>query len=87
VYYPIAACGEAEVSSRWEELEGYVIEDESSDWTGIITGIDASTVNVLFRVDHLGRELLIPASDSLIVLIDENRKRVIMKIPEGLWDL
>ena len=47
-----------------------------------------STTNVLFVVEREnGEELLIPATDDLVVSVDEKAKKIEMNIPEGLLDL
>ena len=54
---------------------------------GKITSVDDTTENVLFEVDHNGRELLIPAVDELVSEVDEENRKLYMNIPEGLLDL
>ena len=58
------------------------------DIWGIYADVDMSTANVLFVVEREnGEELLIPATDDLVVSVDEKAKKIEMNIPEGLLDL
>lgn len=72
-----------------DHLSGYEIIDEiSGDKIGIIMSVDSSTQNLLFIVeDENGKELLIPAVDDLISEIDDENKKIIMSLPEGLADI
>lgn len=54
---------------------------------GKIVGIDDSTENYLFIVDCNGEELLIPITMDFIEGIDVEKKKIIMSLPKGLFDL
>ena len=54
---------------------------------GKIVAVDDSAENVLFEIDHDGRELLVPAVDEFVNEIDEENRRLYMSIPEGLLTL
>ena len=55
---------------------------------GHIVDVDMSTANVLFVVEREGGgELLVPAIDDWVVSVDEEAKKLMMHVPEGLLDL
>ena len=51
---------------------------------GTIASVDDSTLNTLFCLDD---GTLIPAAEELIVSIDQKKKEITLRIPEGLLDL
>lgn len=63
---------------------GYQIIDQQLGPIGEITGIDDQTVNVLFLVDHEGEEIMIPAADDLVLIIDDDARTILMNLPAGL---
>ena len=71
----------------WKRLIGYVVEDKTQGELGLISQVDETTVNTLFKVDDHGKELLIPAADELIESIDHDRRRIVMDLPEGLLEV
>lgn len=54
---------------------------------GKIIWVNDDTANVLFVLEREGKELLIPAIDEFVTGIDEEKKILNMRIPEGLLDL
>mgnify|MGYP006377178319 FL=1 len=67
---------------------GFSIFSEEEKYIGEVVDIDDTTENVLFLLhDKNGNELIIPASDDFVVNIDEQRKIIIMSLPEGLLSL
>lgn len=71
----------------WEDWLGYRVFDEREGELGTIMAVDTSTVNVLFRIDHKGRELIFPAAEELVHSVNEDEKIIWVKMPEGLLDL
>lgn len=82
-YYDTAA--EEEAPSDY--FIGFTVVDSERGELGEIVGVDDTTENVLFEIDHDGRELLVPAVDEFVCEIDEENRRLYMNIPEGLLDL
>lgn len=82
-YYDTAA--EEEAPSDY--FIGFTVVDSERGELGEIVGVDDTTENVLFEIDHAGRELLVPAVDEFVCEIDEENRRLYMNIPEGLLDL
>ena len=71
----------------WKRLTGYVLEDEKLGELGVITDVDQTTINTLFKVDYQGKELLTPVADELVVSIDKMQKKIIVSLPDGIIDL
>ncbi|MCB0636993.1 MAG: 16S rRNA processing protein RimM [Lewinella sp.] len=67
--------------------EGFLIEDEDDGPIGTIIELIEMPQQVLAAVDYQGREILIPLHEDLIVELDEEQKRIILQLPEGLLDL
>ncbi|MDR3261028.1 MAG: ribosome maturation factor RimM [Tannerella sp.] len=88
VYYPLAACKKRpEGKMTWNHFAGYILEDAVQGEIGTVTDVDATTLNVLFRVNYQGRELLAPVAEELICFIDREEKRIVVSLPEGLLEI
>ena len=72
--------------SEWDKFVGYTIFDENLSNIGTIREVDSSTINVLFIVIKDKEEVLIPATEDFILNIDNEKKQLHMKLPEGLLD-
>ena len=62
---------------------GYLLKDASGAEIGKITAIDDTTANILFEVG----EHLIPAAAIEVINNDEDRRIMIVSLPEGLLDI
>ncbi|WP_142784169.1 ribosome maturation factor RimM [Changchengzhania lutea] len=71
----------------FHEVIGLTMMDVNYGTVGIIKGINDSTAQSLFEVEHDGKEILIPMNDEFIVKIDRENKTVIVETPEGLIEL
>jgi len=86
VYFP------RELAERDEEAElsyaalvGYtLIDNNSGKPVGTIAYVDEQTINIMFELED-GR--LIPASEELIVDVDQKNRTITLDIPEGILDL
>ena len=65
---------------------GFSIEDEDGNVVGDITDIDDTTENALFVVDADGNQIFVPISENFILEIDDEKKVIIMELPQGLID-
>ena len=84
VYFP-RALAEEDNAPTLALLVGFdLVEANEGRVVGHIAAIDDSTANLLFELED-GR--LIPASDELIDDIDQQRRVITMRLPEGLLDL
>ena len=91
VYYPIDRLPENDSEGAddpaWECFVGYQLTDEAGREVGTVAAVDASTANVLFRVDREGHELLIPVASEVMHGVDHAARRIAVAMPEGLLDL
>lgn len=90
-YYPIDRLPENDSEGAddpaWECFVGYQLTDEAGREVGTVAAVDASTANVLFRVDREGHELLIPVASEVMHGVDHAARRIAVAMPEGLLDL
>ena len=88
VYFPKSSYDtEVEEEAPSDYFIGFTVVDSERGELGKIEAVDDSTENVLFEIDHEGRELLVPAVDEFVSEIDEENRRLYMTIPEGLLTL
>ncbi len=66
---------------------GFELHDSDGQRVGEITDVDEQTENAIFIVDREGAELMVPATDELIVEFDLDKKVMVMDLPQGLLDL
>jgi len=71
----------------WRFFIGYSLEDEKLGMLGEIIDVDESTINTLFKIDYKGKELFVPMAEELIISVDEEDRRLVATLPEGLIDL
>ena len=73
-----------EKKESWDYFINFDLIDEKIGKIGVITDIDKSTINTLFIINKQGKEVLIPTANQLITFIDDKKKRIFMKLPDGL---
>ena len=66
---------------------GFELRDSDGSRVGEITDVDEQTENAIFVVERDGSEIMVPATDDLIVEFDVDNKLMVMDLPEGLLDL
>ena len=66
---------------------GFELQDSDGSRVGKITDVDEQTENAIFIVDRDGSDLMVPATDDLIVEFDVDKKLMVMDLPTGLLDL
>ena len=66
---------------------GFELQDSDGTRVGEIVQVDEQTENAIFIVDDGEGELLLPASDDLIVEFDLDKKVMVMVLPQGILDL
>ena len=66
---------------------GFELRDSDGSKVGEITDVDEQTENAIFVVDRDSSEIMVPATDDLIVEFDVDNKLMVMDLPEGLLDL
>lgn len=76
-----------EEMQSWNSFTGYCLEDRKLGELGEVTDVDESTLNILFKVDYQGKELLVPVADEIILSVDHENRRLLVSLPEGLIDI
>lgn len=71
----------------YHEIIGFKVIDEHFGALGTITGVNDSTAQHLFKIDHKGKEVLIPVNDDIIQQVDRVNKTIRIDAPEGLIEL
>ena len=66
---------------------GFTLVDELKGDIGLITEVDQTTDNALFVIGKGRDEMLIPVGEDYIIKIDHKKKRIVVRLPEGLLDL
>jgi 16S rRNA processing protein RimM len=66
---------------------GFKLVDEVKGDIGLITEVDQTTDNALFVIGKGRDEMLIPVGEDYIIKIDHKKKRIVVRLPEGLLDL
>lgn len=68
----------------YHEIIGFQVIDAAYGPVGVITGVNDSTAQPLFEIDHKGKEVLIPVNDQFIVKVDRPAQTIYLNTPEGL---
>ena len=68
-------------------LVGYQLFDETLGLIGEITEVNDYSGNLLLVVEYQGKEALVPINEDLIIRMDEDRREIELRIPDGLFDL
>lgn len=71
----------------YENMVGYTIIDEISGKKGVVTEFVDYNNNPLFDVDFDGVNVMVPLNDEIISEINEDEKRIVVSLPEGLMAL
>jgi 16S rRNA processing protein RimM len=67
-----------------DELTGYALINTTSGKQGLITDFMDIPGNPVFEVSYDGEKVMVPAQDDLIEEIDQENRRLIMRLPEGI---
>lgn len=82
---------EEDIENNVSELDyfvGFEIYDEGNPkLIGVIESVIEMTTQLLGIVKVNGEELMIPIHNELIVEFDEENKKLVLNLPEGLFDL
>jgi len=73
--------------NQLDSFTGYLITDVNTGNIGEITGIQDISGNPLFMVDGASGEILIPVAEDLVVEIDDQKRQILMDIPDVLLDI
>lgn len=70
----------------FEDLVGWAVEVDDGH-SGRVTAFHDSEFNPLLEIEVGGESVLIPAQDEFIVEADEQRRKIVLTLPEGLLSL
>jgi 16S rRNA processing protein RimM len=84
---PEVVSGSDDDRLTWSHFIGYKVFDTTYGLVGEIIDIDESTPNILFVINYKDNELLIPATEELILSADPAGKQLKVELPDGLLDL
>ncbi len=88
VYLPLNLLPKLEGNKFYfHEVIGYTLMDTNHGNVGTIVGINDSTAQPLFEVQHTDIELLIPMIDDFIKKVDRDNKTILVETPEGLIEM
>jgi len=75
-------------SDNYDNLTGFSVVDENEDKIGIVDSIIQNPKQWLLSISSIkGKEILLPIHDDLILRIDDTKRIIIVKIPEGLLEI
>jgi len=70
-----------------ESLTGFDLLDEISGKTGKVIGFEDIPGNPLLEIEIDGKKSLLPVHPEFVVSTDLRKRKLILRIPEGLLDL
>ena len=65
----------------------HLLIDEAMGDLGIINQVDDFSGNIVLTINFRGKEVLIPYNDDFLISVNEEQKTILLKLPEGLFDL
>lgn len=71
----------------FDQLTGFIVQDEDSGFTATITQIEIYPQGPMLEVSCDDKKFLIPLVEEWITRIDEDNKRINMRLPAGLTDI
>ena len=78
---------EAEEVNSGSQIVGYHLHDENNNQIGVITAVDDYSGNVVFTIKKNSTEALVPFNEDLLLEMDNQKKIIRLKLPDGLLDL
>ncbi|MCK5170701.1 MAG: hypothetical protein KAQ75_12550 [Bacteroidales bacterium] len=69
------------------DVSGYIVKDQNNKMIGTVVEFIDISKNPLLNVKTKSGEVLIPASDELIIEVDDDQHIILVNIPEGLLDI
>ena len=75
-------------ADNYEELNGFGVFDENGNKIGTVNNVIQNPRQWLFSILSVkGKEILLPVHEDLILGIDNAKRVIIVKIPEGLLEI
>ncbi|MES2651351.1 MAG: ribosome maturation factor RimM [Bacteroidota bacterium] len=88
IYLPLIKMPErGEDDFTYNDLEGFVVTDETHGELGKIIAINEYPQQFVATVLYKEKEILFPLNEDMIVEIDEDEKTLLVDLPEGLLDI
>lgn len=75
-----------EKEETWGKLEGFLVLSQKGDDIGIIEWTEETAGNVVAGVNYLGKEVMLPLHEDLILELDEELRVIKLKIAQGLLE-
>ncbi len=73
--------------TSYEGLTGFTVRDSNSNFEGVIGAVEEYPQGLMLLVVNEGKSHLIPAVENWIEEIDEIKKVILMRLPEGLAEI
>ena len=88
VYLPLDKMPErGEDDFTYEDLKGFMVADEIHGELGVILEVNEYPQQFVATVLYKEKEILFPLNEDMIVEVDEDKKTLLVNLPEGLLDL
>lgn len=88
VYLPLSTLPQLSGNKfYYHEVIGFEIEDEVHGLLGKCDEVLDYQRQALFKLQYKGHEVLIPISDDIIVQVDRDKKRIVVRVPDGLLEV
>jgi 16S rRNA processing protein RimM len=88
VYYPVRFSDSEEATEEsWNFYIGFNVFEQKEGYLGVLTEVDDSTMNVLFKIEKEDREILMPVAEEFFTEIDTEKREMHVSLPEGLLEL
>lgn len=71
----------------FDDFIGYDIFDDKNNNKGKIINVEYYSTNIVFEVKYLKSKILVPVNEDLIIDIDQDNKKIVFDIPEGLYEI
>lgn len=68
-------------------LEGFILFDQLKNQIGNINAVNDFSGNIIFDVNYLGKEIMIPFNEDFLLDLDIQKKLITLDLPDGLLSL
>ena len=88
LYLPLSELPKLEGDKFYfHEIIGFAVQDMVHGNIGTISGVNDTTSQAIFEVEHQGKQLLIPMTDEILTKVDRDKKTIHVNTPDGLVEL
>lgn len=70
-----------------EDIIGFSVVDDALGEIGIIHDVFESPQQILLQILNQGKEMLIPLVEEFLVDLDEEKRTILFRLPDGLLDI